>query len=333
MLVTLKGLFTPQAVAEALTRLPDLKSTILDAAFPQRPTHPFPTVGLSELTPVTGTIPTVSRSGLPISIGGDELDIAFIAPQPVKPSIDVTAAELNDLKMILGNAAGLEAWKANKVEALRRTVRDTTEAMASVVLSQGKLSWPSRRSGGSLATYEVDYGPVLSYTPAAKLTAASKVRDVFLILLDMQSRIREQGIGGNVSYFAGKDVFLMLMGICENYTSTARGDSVRVEMSREQGGINIGGFDIKLMDETYKDPASGSYVPKLNPKTMLAFAADAVGKVWYCAIDSVSAQNAAVAFHVVPEALPGDSGFRLIAQSKPLPARNSKATCTAVVVD
>lgn len=333
MLVNLKGLFTAQAVAEALTRLPDLKTTVLDAAFPQRPTHPFPAVGLSELTPVTGTIPVVSRSGLPIPIGGDELDIALIAPQPIKPSINVTAAELNDLKMIMGNAAGLEAWKGNKIDALRRAVRDTTEAMAVGVLYQGKLAWPSRRDGGAMATYEVDYGSPLTYAPAAKLTAASKVKDVYLILLDMRGKIREEGIGGHVVFHAGKDAFLAIMGICENYVSTARGDNVRVELSKEQGVINVGGFDIRLMDETYNDPVSGSHVAKLNPKALVGFATDAVGKVWYCAIDSISAQNAAVPFHVVPEALPGDSGFRLIAQSKPLPARNSRATCTAVVVD
>ncbi len=331
MLATLKGLFTAQAVAEGLTRLPDLKTTVLDKAFPERPTHSFPVVGLSELLVVTGTIPLVSRAGQPITIGGDELDIAFIAPQPVKPSIDVTAAELNDLKMIMGNAGGVDAWKANKLDALRRTVRDTTEAMASGVLYTGKLAWPTRRNGGGLGTFEVDYGPVLNHTPAAKLTTSSKVRDVWRILQDMRTAVRNQGIGGDVAFHAGTDVFQTILGICEGYNSTAKNDGVRVEL--QQGVVNIGGFDVMLMDETYKDPQSGTMVPKLSAKALVAFAVDAPGKVWYCAIDSISANNAAVPIHVIPEVLPGDVGIRLIAQSKPLPARNPKATCKAIVVD
>ena len=57
------------------------------------------------------------------------------------------------------------------------------------------------------------------------------------------------------------------------------------------------------------------------------------GKVWYCAIDSISANNAATPLHIVPVPRLDDSGIMLIGQAKPLPARPSRASCKAVVVD
>lgn len=57
------------------------------------------------------------------------------------------------------------------------------------------------------------------------------------------------------------------------------------------------------------------------------------GNVWYCAIDSISADNAATPLHIVPVPRLDDSGIMLIGQAKPLPARPSRACCKAVVVD
>ena len=65
----------------------------------------------------------------------------------------------------------------------------------------------------------------------------------------------------------------------------------------------------------------------------MAIAVEVPGTIWYCAIDSISANNAAVPFHVVPEVQSGDSAIQLIAQSKPLPARNPNTVCSAVVVN
>lgn len=335
MLVSLKGIFTPQTVASTLERLPDLATTILDAAFPDRPTHPFPVVGIGELTVITGTVPVVRRGGQPVTVGSDNLSVMMIAPQPIKPAIEVSASELNDLKVLMNgnNGNAVEMWRQNKIDALRRLVRDTTEAMASTVLYHGKVDWPERRDGGGTASYVVDYGAPLTYSPAQKLTGDSKISDVYALLLAMRTEIRQNGIGGKVAFHAGGDVFKVLMDICQNYSSTVKSESLRVELSSDQGVISIGGFSIMLMDEMYKHPVTGAWVEKLSPKMLVAYTTDVSGKVWYCAIDSISASDPAVPFYVVPEVMSGDSGIRLIAQSKPLPARNSKTVCRAVVVE
>lgn len=334
MLVTLKGLFTAQAIAETFTALPDLQTTVLDTAFPDRPTHPFAAVAKSELTETTGTVPVVGRTGQPFNIGNDELEIETVAPCPIKPSINVTAAELNDLKMIMGGAS-VETWKRAKIDRLRRLVRETTEAMASIVLYTGKVNWPYRDNGGNMRQYVVDYGQPHSYTPAQKLTPDSKPSQLFTILVDMGTAIRNAGIGGNVTFHCGKSVFAVLMDMVDSRVSTAASTGgMRMELSRDkQNVVQLGGYEIMLMNETYKDPLTNRHVEKINDKALIGFATDAKGKVWYCALDSISAGNAAVPFHIVPETIRGDVGIELIAQSKPLPARNSKATCTAIVVD
>ena len=332
MLAQLKGLFTPEAIAASLKILPSLETTVMDTLFKDRPTHPLPLIGISELVSVVQTVPVVRRDGTPISMKGESVSMEFIAPLPVKVKIPVTASELNDLKVIFGNQAAVSAWRTRKIDQIRRTVRDTTEAMCAVVASTGKLTWPVELEGGHRETYEVDYGPLLSYTPAAKLTAASKLPDVYKLLRDMELEVKKAGLGGNVEFWAGSDVVSALLGIVEQYTSTMESKPYRVSL--EQGRVMVGGYTIRFMDETYPNPEDETeWLPKLDAKPLLAVATNQPGKVWYCAIDSISANNAATPLHIVPVARQDDSGIMLIGQAKPLPARPSRASCKAVVVD
>lgn len=332
MLANLKGLFTPEAVAASLKILPPMETTIMDALFKQRPTHQFPVIGVSDLVSVVQTVPVVRRDGTPISLKGETASMEFIAPLPVKVKIPVTASELNDLKIIFGNQAAVAAWRTRKVEQIRRTVRNTTEGMCSVVAATGKLTWPVELEGGRREIYEVDYGPLLTCTPAAKLTAASKLPDVYKLLRGMELGVKKAGLGGNVEFWAGSDVVSVLLGIVEAYTSTTESKPYRISL--EQGRVTVGNYVIRFMDETYPNPEKdGEWLSKLDAKVLLAVATNQSGAVWYCAIDSISANNAAVPLHIVPVPRDDDSGIMLIGQAKPLPARPSRASCKAVVVD
>ena len=331
MLVQLKGMFTPDAIAAALAPLPALETTIMDGLFKQRPTHPLPVIGIQELVSVVQTVPVVRRDGTPLALKGESVSVDFIAPLPVKVKIPVTASELNDLKVLFGNQAAVASWRARKVDQIRRAVRDTTEAMCAVVASTGKLTWPVELEGGHHEVYEVDYGPLLSYTPENLLSASSKLPDVYRLLRGMELEVKQAGLGGNVEFWAGSDVVTTLLGIVESYVSTTENKPYRVSL--EQGRIMVGNYTIRFMDETYPSPDNaGAWVPKLDPKAMLAVAVNQPGSVWYCAIDSISANNAAVPLHIVPVVRDDDSGITLIGQAKPLPARPSKASCKALVV-
>lgn len=331
MLVQLKGMFTPDAIAAALTPLPALETTIMDGLFKQRPTHPLPVIGIQELVSIVQTVPVVRRDGTPLALKGESVSVDFIAPLPVKVKIPVTASELNDLKVLFGNQAAVASWRARKVDQIRRAVRDTAEAMCAVVASTGKLTWPVELEGGHREVYEVDYGPLLSYTPENLLSASSKLPDVYRLLRGMELEVKQAGLGGNVEFWAGSDVVATLLGIVESYVSTTENKPYRVSL--EQGRIMVGNYTIRFMDETYPSPDNaGAWVPKLDPKAMLAVAVNQPGSVWYCAIDSISANNAAVPLHIVPVVRDDDSGITLIGQAKPLPARPSKASCKALVV-
>ena len=101
MLAQLKGLFTPDAIASALKPMPELESTVMDALFKNRPTHPLPVIGVQELINVVQTAPVVRRDGAPVALEGESAAIQYIAPLPVKVKVPVTASELNDLRAVL----------------------------------------------------------------------------------------------------------------------------------------------------------------------------------------------------------------------------------------
>lgn len=330
MLATLRNLFAPQAVAQSLKTLPPLESTIMDSYFKSRPSHPMPMLGITDLKAVVQTIPVVRRDGAPVPLQEEEVETQFFAPNPIKAQIPVSASELNDLKVIMGNQASLEAWKTRKLEQIRQTIHNTTEGMCAGVLTTGKLSWPVQLPGGRSSEYGLDYGQQLSVDLAAKLTVASSLSDVYRLLREMHKKIRMAGLGGKVEFLCGEDVAAVFLDMAENYRSTAQDAPVHIKLGN--GEVLLGAYSIKFMDETYPAPVTGEWVPKLDAKTLMAVATDVPGTIWYCAIDSISANNAAVPLHIVPIKRDDDTGITLIGQAKPMPARPSRSVCKCVAV-
>lgn len=330
MLANLRKIFNPAAVAQALQPMPPLKSTIMDTFFTNRPSHPMVVIGLSELHRVIETVPVVRRDGAPVALGGEDFETQFFAPLPIKVKVAVTASELNDLRVIMNDATAVAAWRSAKIEQIRRTVRLTTEAMCATVLTTGSISWPKQLEGGRSETYTIDYGDPLTHTLGTKLAADSKISDIYDLLTEMEEKIQMAGVGGSVDFWCGKDVFKVLMDMAQGYLSTADQRMIRVELGA--GQVSIGGYVIHVLSETYPEPASGTWVPKLNAKTLMAVARDVPGTIWYCALDSISANLAALPMHIIPIQSLDDSSITLIAQSKPVPARPPKATCMCVAV-
>lgn len=330
MLATLRNLFAAQAIAQSLKAMPPLESTIMDGYFKNRPAHPLPMLGISDLKAVVQTIPVVRRDGAPVALHEEEVETQFFAPMPIKAQIPVSASELNDLKVLMGNQASLEAWKSRKLELMRQTIHNTTEGMCAGVLTSGKLSWPVQLPGGRSAEYGLDYGQQLFVNLGTKLSASSKLSDIYRLLRKMHQSIRKAGLGGKVEFLCGEDVATVLLDIAENYSSTVQNAPLHIKLGN--GEVLIGAYSIKFMDESYPDPVSGEWVPKLDAKTLLGVATDVPGTIWYCAIDSVSANNAAVPLHIIPVKRDDDTGITLIGQAKPMPARPSRSVCKCVAV-
>lgn len=331
MLATLRNIFAVSAIVQTMKTMPPLESTIMDRFFKQRPTHPLPMLGLAELRQITRTVPFVRRDGTPVALGGEELEAQFIAPLPVKVKVNVSASELNDLRAMMQSPQAIEAWRRNKIEQIRVTARNTTEGVCSVVLNTGKVSWPVQLEGGRKEAYEVDYGPVHTHRAPAKLSADTRLSAIYALLRDMEKCIKHSGIGGKVEFLAGSDVTAVLLDIADASRTTTEKHPIRLELG--EGKVSIGNYVIHFMDETYPSPEGGEWLPKLDAKTLMAVAVEQQGSIYYCAIDSISASNAAVPLHIVPVARDDDSGFTLIGQTKPLPARPSRAVCRCLAVD
>lgn len=329
MLANLRNLFLPGAVAKTLKTFQPLASTVMDTLFKNRPTHPLPLIGKAELETITKTVPMVRRDGTPISLSTEKLDMEFVAPLPVKVKVNVSASEVNDLRAMLGNSATLELWRRNKLEQIRNTIRDTLEGICSVVMATGRISWPVQLEGGGIEYYEIDYGPLNTY-PDQELHSGADLSEVYKLLRGMEQTIRKSGVGGKVEFFAGADVGAVFLDIAESSRTTTQNHPYHLELG--QGKILVGKYAIHYMDETYPEPLGGEWIDKLGPDILLAVATDSPGTIWYCAIDSISANNAALPLHIVPVARDDDSGITLIGQTKPLPARRSKASCKCKIL-
>lgn len=332
MIVTLRNLFVPDAIANTMETLPVLQTTVMDTFFKARPSHPSPMIGRSVIEDIVQTIPVVRRDGLPIPLANEAMETDFIAPLPIKPSINISAAEVNDMRAWLGNTQTLENWRKKKIDVLRRVVRDSTEGMCSTVFNTGKVEWPIHHEGGRKETYSIDFGTIPTYTPKAAIGVNSKLSDVYGILEDMEEIIRRNGFGGKVEFWAGKKVFRQLIDLAEASVTTLAINPFKIAF--KDGKVEIGDYVIHALKEHYPSPmGDGTWVPKIGEKELHAVAIDIGGSVHYCAIDNIKANNAPTPFHITVVERADGSGISLIAQSKPLPARPSKASCKCQAVE
>lgn len=329
MSVNLKDILNNQNVAVAFKSLPALKTSIIDNAFPIAKNYPKAVIGIVDIRKHTGAIPVVRRGSNPISINDSNIDASFYAPLPIMPSISITAAELNDLNAVLGDKASRDAWIADQVDTLRRIVRNTTEAIASIVLTTGKYSWSVKTENGT-ETFEIDFGETLKYSET-KITEETKVSDVFDIVDKMAENIQSEGYGETVKFFAGKEVYGKFLNLAEKWASSESSRSpINIQLSGNV--INIGGYEIIRMTEKYYNPVTQEMTAKINPKQLVGFASVSDAGIYYCAIDSISNNNKAVPFHIYTEQK-GDRAIELMAQSKPVPVRPSKSICVATLID
>jgi len=322
--LNLRQLFSPKAVAEAIKRLPKLETPVMDSIYKDRRSWPFPMIGRSEIAKTIGNQPVVRRGSPSVNVSGGELSIDFIEPQPVDLSVHVTAAELNNLKML--NSSGLSAWRDAKIADLRAMVRATAEALAAQSLT-GKIQYPMKYEGG-YTYYEVDFGETLSYTPS-KTWDTAEIQDVLLDLVNMNTQIkRSQGYGGKTRIFAGAKAFVEIAGKVISLSAGASRITARVT----EQAVEVAGFRIELINTSYEDHKAGVHKPVVDDKKIVMIATDAPFRFYYLAIDDLDAGLQAMPLYVKPIKEDDPSGYKLKGMSKPLPIPVPKAICWAQVL-
>ncbi len=322
------ALFGKNTQAKLFKTLPPLETTVMDTVFKNRVQHPMAVIGTKDIIEITQTAPVIGRSApaTPVSEGSSTYN--FIEPLAVNPSDFVSAGEMNDMRT--WGLANREAWLKSKQDKLRKIVRRSTEGMAAGVLS-GTLSWPLKLESGGWDTYEVSFGTPLSYIPAKKWDATdATIVDVYNTLMQMRKTLRKKGYGGTIEIWAGDTVYLSLLKLVDNVRSTAK-QNIRTE--KVEAGINVGGFLVKPMDETFQDPRTKAATDKVGATKLCMIALDAGHTLYYCALDDLDARLQPLPFFLKPILKKNPSGIDVLGMSKPLPVINPNGVCWSTLTD
>lgn len=322
-----KLLFRPDAIASKLASLPPLGSPVMDIIFSDRQQVPLPVVAKHEVLPNVKELPMVLRRMPAYAASGDVHELAYYEPYPVRFAHTLSAADMNDLRVLTGQ--GLDLWMTNRMDTMRKAYRKTCEAICSVVVTTGKISWPVKQPGGDFGVYTVDYGAPLESVPdKAWNDSGATVKDVYSIIKAMRKQIRLQGYGADVEIWAGPDAFEALVALAQIHPEKS---SLQVEIQESQ--IIVAGLPIKERSEIYFDPVTNAPVPTVPGNMLLMVAKDAGHRLIYCAVDDVEAKLQPLPFFIKPVQIPDPSEIRLIAEGKPFPIANVKGICRAVVLN
>lgn len=308
-------------VAERIVSAAKTPAIIFDEIYGARMTHPFPVLGVDELSDVVSTVPVVRRGAAAVPVAGNSSAITYIEPQPIEISKFISARELNDLNMLSSQAVQtrLNQWLDRQLQV----VRNTTEALACQSLS-GTISYPIRTGAGT-DTYSISFGSTLSYTPPVKWDSVGagfgEINDDLQNILQL---LNDNGYGSQTVILAGKSVYKLLMNLVWNSQG-------KIEAKTGDTGLLLGGYLFRPSVAGYRDPATGVWTPAVAAKDIKVVATDAPFRCYYCAIDDI---NAPPDMPVYATTIPTDdpSGYKLLTKSKPLPVPVCKAICNATVL-
>ena len=332
MVVDITKYFTAQKIAKRYEKMAPLETTVFDSYFPEavRDQFELPVIPVQEISSIVQAVPVVRRGAQSIAVGGDSFDNVYIEPLPVRIHSNVSAKELNDLKLL--GESSREKWANRRQMAMRRTVRLVNEILCAQALFNGKVQYPLLQSDGNYAVYTVGYNgdqSILSVTVAAtsKWNAAEcTLVKVYELLEGISTKLDEAGYGGEKETNAGSDAFSALLALIEAT------DKPKIPVKvKDDGTINLGGHVIKKQAEAYRDPKTGTTVNKITPGEIRMLSKGYTGH-FYAAVDDLDANLQAVPMFVKPIERKNPSGYQLVAESKPLPVVAPKATCKAVVV-
>lgn len=329
MSVNIKNLFTREAIIRYLQILgPQFPTVVCDTVFTDRPQQPGPLIGSDILKQSVKAMPLARRGARSISVQGATGQTDFYEPFPIRPSIPITGAELNNLRLFMQDGPNSprlrDTWAQTKTDVLRRIVRNTCEGMCAVALS-GKLQWPVQLEGGGFETYEVDYGSNLTLDPAVYKywdDPAIKPGDIEELFINLNILFQQNGTGEKNVYWAGKKAFVQLFNLVSKiFTTTKLPTSFVVKVTGK--AIEFNGTVVELRSEQYWDPQAGVYKQIIPDNYLKAIDLAAGHRLPYAAIDDLDGNLEPMPFFIKPIDTKDPSGYTLVAESKPLPVINT----------
>lgn len=322
---TLKGLYTAQAVKKVLKTVNPAETTVRDLVFGNKQIVESPLVPLAELKTVIKNMPVVSRDGNPLNVSGDDMNVTYIEPLPVKLFVTINPVTMNNLKV-----SGLETFKSyvnRQIVNLRESTNLTTEALCSQAAFDGGISYQLQTDSGS-STYSVTYGGeinTVNVSAADKWDAEGAGRTVVLKLLrSMDTKMNRAGYPGKRLVFAGLEAFGKLMDLADS-----QGDDRTPIRIKDDGSIHVGKFIVHEMSEVYTD-ATGASKSKIADNE-IRMVTPAYAALYYAALDDMDANLQALPFFIKVIKNEFAGSLVNVSNSKPLPGVATGSICKAVV--
>jgi hypothetical protein len=332
LILSLKQHFTAAKIAKVIETSTPTPSTVLDRLFPEsvRQQLDSPVIPVEELLQNIGVMPVVSRGGQPAMLNDTSSVGTYVEPLPLKIASKVDAVSLNNLK--LGNPQTRAQWARRKIEALRKSVKLSTEAMAAQCAFDGRILFPMLLDSGTYQEYSVAYGgesiQTKNVTVDAKWDHAEITRaKVYNLLRAMATDLDRSGYGGDKLVHAGALAYGTLLNLLESEK-----ESKFPARLADDGAIILGKFKIYEMSEAWKNPKDGSTVQKLADKEIRMNTVGATA-LYYGALDDLDANLQPLPLFVKPIEEKRGGNLELIAHSKPLPAVAPKSVMKAVVLN
>ncbi|MGT3827057.1 major capsid protein [Enterobacter kobei] len=306
----LRKCFGANAVAVLLGSRQNLPSPIRKQFFADGGQWPLASISMAELRSLITNIPVVRRGTTAYSLDRGKDGLMSIEPQGIDMSDFISAAALNNLKVL--GLSGVQAYANGIMNRMMNTAQVTTEALCAQALT-GVIAYPMKSEGGQLDVYGVDYGTPTALPDADLTKAGTTIMDVYTLLDDLHKALQMQGYGGSVSIAAGSQAFATILKRAENSKSNILQVNVSV-----QGEVNIGGYTIKLQSGMHKD-FDQSMVPNIPANALVAVDTSAGSCVKYLALDDITNGLQPMPFATTTEVLNNPSGMEIVGRSKPLP--------------
>jgi hypothetical protein len=321
-----KRYFTLAMFVTALNRLPPLHTFIMDLIYPEpvRRNHPFDRIAYSDLGLPTKNIPLITRGSSSYAMPLDPNKGAIIDPANFTPSKTMTAADVNRFRSL--SAGGQQQIVDNIIDSLRRTVRKSTEAMAIQSLT-GTIAYDIRNGDGAMDIYKVQFGSIKTIPVAKKWNdPATKAGDVVATIGQIRQDLQKTSEGSDIVHLIGFDVYSALVTL-----SGAQNNSDLIKVFPDY--VQIGTDKFYLCSAQYYSYKDKTWVPAIAAKTVKSIARDDLFGLYYCALDSIKADFAALPFAINPVELDDPEGMKFIGNSRPMPIPNVEAIRDTVVLN
>jgi hypothetical protein len=280
--------------------------------FKNRPLKNSTQISVVELEAEFGNVPVIQRGALGVRPESD-ITITAIEPMPIEIDDQFTAVEVDAYER--ATDIGKQQMVDERVANHLRVVRSTTRALCAQSL-RGEIDY-MMQAGTRMTRYKVNYGKITGINLAQSLTGLT-IAQLIVILQDMTSAIRDNGIGGPVEFIVAADVFKEII--------TAAINQKAFTVNTSPGKINIAGFDILLDNDTWIDIDSAGVKSTKNmmqPGEIMARAVNAGQKLPYLKLDDVVMNNA-VPFYAFTKVRTDQRGEDLFVKSKPFPLINRR---------